>query len=160
MVWHVFSVARRCCRLGGSAELTVLSRLTVQDLILDPARTITRATPVGDLLRESSNEGVCDYVVVNAEGDYEGMVTLDDLQSALLHPEAVPLLQVSEIFRTDLPVVLPSDTLDAVLDKFAHADTDALPVLCDGDDDTVTGLVTRARLMRRYQATLERDRDA
>lgn len=146
-------------RRGGSSDLTVLTRLTVQDLILDPARLVKRALPLGDLLRASADDGVSDFVVVDADDHYAGMVTLDDLQSALLHREAIPLLQVSEVCRTDIPVVLPEDTLDAVLEKFANADTDALPVLSSKDDDTVTGLVTRARLMRRYQAALDRDRD-
>jgi len=146
-------------RRGGSTDLTVLTRLTVQDLILDPARLVKRALPLSDLLRASADDGVSDFVVVDADDQYAGMVTLDDLQSALLHREAIPLLQVSEVCRTDIPIVLPEDTLDAVLEKFANADTDALPVLSSKSDDTVTGLVTRARLMRRYQAALDRDRD-
>ena len=145
-------------RRGGSSDLTVLSRLTVQDLILEPARTVLRSDGVGDLLRDSDREGVSDFVVVDKNGTYAGMITMDDLQAALLYREAIPLLQVSEISRTDLPTVMPEDTLDVVLERFAHADTDALVVL--SEDDDITGLVTRARLMRRYQAALDRERDA
>lgn len=144
-------------RIGGSSDMTVLTRLTVQDLILDPARIITLKLPVSDVLRHSEDDGVCDFVVVDEHGGYVGMVTMDDLQAALIHREAIPLLQVSEICRTDLPTVLPEDTLDTVLEKFANADSDALVVLSDGEDDNITGLVTRARLMRRYQAALDRE---
>ena len=144
-------------RMGGSSDMTVLTRLTVQDLILDPARIIDLKLPVGDVLRQSEDDGACDFVVVDEHGGYAGMVTMDDLQAALLHREAIPLLQVSEICRTDLPTVMPQDTLDMVLEKFSHADSDALVVLSDGEDDSITGLVTRARLMRRYQAALDRE---
>ncbi|MCH2136974.1 MAG: chloride channel protein [Phycisphaerales bacterium] len=147
-------------RLGGSADMTVLTRLTVQDLILDPARVIGLKLPVSDVLRQSEDEGASDFVVVDEHGGYVGMVTMDDLQAALLHREAIPLLQVSEICRSDLPTVVPEDTLDTVLERFANAQSDALVVLKDGEDDQITGLVTRARLMRRYQAALDRDRHA
>jgi CIC family chloride channel protein len=145
-------------RMGGSSDMTVLTRLTVQDLILDAARIIQLNMPVGDVLRQSEDDGVCDFVVVDEHGGYAGILTMDDLQAALLHREAIPLLQVSEICRRDLPTVVPEDTLDTVLEKFSHADTDALVVLGDGEDDNITGLVTRARLMRRYQAALDRER--
>ncbi|MCH2138736.1 MAG: chloride channel protein [Phycisphaerales bacterium] len=140
-------------RMGATSDLTVLSRLTVHDLILDVARTVRRSAPLGDVLRDNEDHGVCDFVVVDAQGNYVGMITLDDLQAALLHREAVPLLQVSEVCRTDLPVVGPDDSLDKVLEQFTHADTDTLAVVADGH---VTGMVTRARLMRRYQAALDR----
>jgi CBS domain-containing protein len=84
------------------------------------------------------------------------MVTGADLRAALVYREAIPLLQVSELQRGDLPVVTPDETLDVVLDKFSRHDVASLPVLEDSQG-RVQGLITRARLMRSYQGALSRD---
>jgi CBS domain-containing protein len=59
---------------------------------------------------------------------------------------------VGELMRTGLPTVTRDDTLDVVLDKFSRHDVSSLPVVDTGE--RVKGVITRARLMRKYQAAL------
>ena len=48
-------------------------------------------------------------------------------------------------------------TLDVVIDKFALHDVQSLAVLDDAGDGSVLGLITRERLMQRYQTALAGD---
>jgi len=146
-------------RLGGAGDLTILSRLTVEDLILDPPHIVRTGDAASTLIAEAESAGAADFVVLDDEGLYAGMVTDQDLRAALVYREAIPLLQVSELTRSDLPFVTPDETLDVVLEKFSRSDVDALPVLIDGDPSRASGLVTRTRLMKRYQAALDIDHD-
>jgi CBS domain-containing protein len=49
---------------------------------------------------------------------------------------------------------MPDETLDTVLHKFAEHDVSSLVVVDDRKGDAVLGLITRARLMRRYEQAL------
>jgi CIC family chloride channel protein len=142
-------------RFGGGGEMSALCRLTVQDLLLNEAVTIPSASPATDLVDLAESTGAADFVAVDSHGHYLGMVTSQDLKAALVFREALPLLQVSELIRSDLGIITPDDTLDTVLEKFAANDVDALPVLVDGDLGRISGLVTRRRLMKRYQSALD-----
>jgi CIC family chloride channel protein len=146
-------------RLGTSGDLTILARLTIQDLILETPRMVSCHDSAAILVEQAEQLGAGDFIVLGDEGEYCGMVTNQDLKSALVFREAIPLLQVSELLRSDLPIVGEEETLDVVLEKFSRSDVDALPVLIDGDDRRVAGLVTRSRLMKRYQAALDHSDD-
>ena len=94
--------------------------------------------------------------MVDEEGNYEGMVVGADLRTAMLEREAIPLLLVGELERSDLPTIQPEEPLDLVLDKFALHDAHSLPVL-EKREGKALGLITRDALMRRYQQALAED---
>ncbi len=144
-------------RFGGGGEMSALCRLTVQDLLLEEAVTVSAKASADELVQLAESSTATDFVVINTHGQYVGMVTSQDLKATLVFREALPLLQVSELTRTDLGMVTPDDTLDTVLEKFASTNVDALPVLVDGQLTRISGLVTRRRLMKRYQSALEED---
>jgi CBS domain-containing protein len=75
------------------------------------------------------------------------------MRTTLLQREAIPLMIVGELMRTDLPTVTRDETLDRVLDKFARHDVASLTVI--GDDNRIQGLVTRSRLIKQYHQALE-----
>ncbi|MEM7229283.1 MAG: chloride channel protein [Planctomycetota bacterium] len=144
-------------RLGAMSDLTILRRLLVRNVPLMPAITVNTDDSAQRLLDLSERHAVTDFVVTDDHGTYIGLVTHTDLQSALVFREAIPLLQVHELQRSDLPTVSSDDPLDLVLDKFAKLDVQSLPVLDDNDSGRVIGLITRSRLMTVYQHELSRD---
>jgi predicted transcriptional regulator len=85
------------------------------------------------------------------------MVVSDDFREALVYRESIPLLQVSELTRCDLPTISLEETLDVILDKFSRSDTQSLVVL--DEQENISGLITRSRLMSRYQQALDADAD-
>jgi predicted transcriptional regulator len=101
------------------------------------------------------SEGTCDFVVVDDHNKYCGMVTSEDLRAALVYREAIPLLQVSELQRSDLPTISNEETLDIVLDKFSRSDVESLVLLNELGD--IEGVITRSQLMKRYQVALDED---
>jgi CBS domain-containing protein len=84
------------------------------------------------------------------------MVTGEDVRTALLQPEAIPLLLVGELMRRDLPTVTPEETLDVVLEKFAHCDVTSLPVVETVDNKRkVLGVLTRRQVMEYYHEAID-----
>ena len=167
---YTLKLRRRGVRIGSATDLTILRRITVNEVEHQVARFVQANDPLQrliDLASETARQadqqagsagftGAVDFVVVDENDVYQGMVTGRDVHAALLQPEAVKLLLVGELIRTAVSTVAPDDTLDLVFDKFATNDVETLPV-CDPNDETrVTGLITQRAAMHQYHAELDR----
>lgn len=154
---YTLNLTRMGIRIGSMSDLTLLRRLTVRDVRLMPAVTVHLDESAQRLLELSERHAVTDFVVLNDAREYAGLVTSDDLREALVYREAIPLLQVNELTRDDLPLINRDDTLDVVLDLFSRHDTQSLPVVDDDDDTIAAGVITRSALLARYQTALSRE---
>lgn len=144
-------------RLGLMSDLTILRRMTVSDVALREPVLVRENDPAQTLLDASEERGVSNFIVIDDRGAYAGMVTAEGLKAALHHPEAIPLLQVNELERCNLPTCTTDECLDTVLEKFSRNDVDALAVFSAEDVEHPMGLITRSRLMQVYQAELDRE---
>jgi chloride channel protein, CIC family len=148
---YTLGLRRRGAPIGAIGDLTLLRRLTVEQVDLEPASVVRSSDPFQRVLDLRSETGSGDFVVVDRRGDYCGMVVSDDIQTALMEREAVPLLLVGEVMRPEVPVVRNTDDLSHALDTFARHDVEHLPVAFAKSPGRVIGLMSRGALMRRYQ---------
>jgi CIC family chloride channel protein len=139
-------------RMGRLSDMTLLRRLTVGDVPLAEPVVVHQGEPAQRLIDLAGDYSAIDYVVCDPNETYCGMVVGHDVHNVLLEREAVPLMIVDELMRDDLPTVSADESLDTVLDKFALHEVSSLPVV--NADGTMTGVITRARLMHVYQQTL------
>ena len=152
---YTFKLSRLGVRLGSMSDLTVLRRLTPEDLNVQPATCVQFSDSAQHLVDLMESTGIAEFVVKDDHGKYCGMVTSEDLRSALVYRESIPLLQVSELQRSDLPTITNEETLDIVLDKFTKSDVQSLVILSDRGE--IMGLISRSSLMSRYQIALDED---
>jgi len=151
---YTAALRRRGLRIAGASQLQMLQRMTVEQLTLEPATTILESDPFQRVLDLMNQRGVGDFVVIDSGGRYTGMLTSADIDTALMQPEAIPLIIVSELMRPDLPRVHTTDDLATVMDHFVRSDANRIPVFLPGVEGRVIGMVTRAGIMRRYQAAM------
>lgn len=151
---YTLKLRRRGVRMGTLADLTILRRITVDDVERQPAPIVRLHDPLQKLLDLAAETDAADFVVVDEDGAYQGLVVADDIKTALLQPEAVPLLLVEELLRSGVPPVTRRESLDSVLDKFARTHVPALAVSLDRDASHIEGLITRQAVIDRYQQEL------
>lgn len=152
---YTLKVRRRGVRIGHLSDLTVLRRISVADVPLAKPVTVRPDDPAQRLLNLAELHGDDDFVVVDHEDRYIGMITGEDLRMTLLQVEALPLLVVSEIMRTDLPTTTRSETLDEVMEEFSRHNASSLAVLDEHGEGRVLGVITRSRMMRQYHMALQ-----
>ncbi|MEM1209638.1 MAG: chloride channel protein [Planctomycetota bacterium] len=140
-------------RHGSNADMTLLRRLVVDDVPLQPAVILHPEEPASRLVELLEDYAATDFVVCDDSDHYTGMIVGQDLRTTLLQREAIPLMICGELARTNLPTVSPGETLDQVLDKFSQHDVASLAVV--DTTMTVRGLLSRSRLIRHYQRLLE-----
>lgn len=152
---YTLTLRLRGVRIGGAADLSLLRRLTVEQVPLEPAAIFHAEDPFQRVVDLVADTGEADFVVVDGHGVYEGLITEDDVQATLIAREALPLLLVEDVMRRGVPLVRSTDDLSTVLDAFTRHDVEHLPVCLPSSPGKVIGLVSRAALMRKYQAVLK-----
>ena len=141
----------------GQAAATLLHRLTVEQVDLEPARAVRLTDPLAGVLGTvaAARDGTAEVVVTEADGrTYAGLITGRDLQTAVWERDAAPLLVAGDLTRADVPTVSTSDDLASVLDLLTATDLPRLPVTLPGAPDRVIGMISRAGLMRRYHRAI------
>ncbi|MEY2715551.1 MAG: hypothetical protein RIT24_1894 [Planctomycetota bacterium] len=137
-------------RLGSSTDMSALRRLRVSDVQLKEPVIVRGSASASSLVALA--DGSEEFVVLDDAGKLEGMVGSRDLRIALVHREALPLLQVRDIARTNIRPVDLDMPLDQALDLLERG-----PLPVKGDGGEVTGVLTRSRLMRAWRRRLERE---
>lgn len=156
---YTAKLRRQGVLLGGSRDLTLLRKVAVSSVARTPLppEPIYPSDPLSKLITLHANYNVPDFPVVDQSGRYIGMVTGADIRTALIDREAIPLLLVAELLRTDLPTITVDESLDSVLDKFATHEVASLCLLDPAAPDRPLALISRSKVMRRYQELLEED---
>ena len=119
---YTLSLRQRGLNVAGGAEGSLLHRLTVEQVDLDPATILKLDDPFQRILELMATTHATDFPVADDSGDYAGMVVAEDVRTAMLEREAIPLLLVEELFRRDIPAIKTSDDLATTMDQFARLD--------------------------------------
>lgn len=151
---YTMALRERGVRLNAGGDAILLRRLSVEQVELDPAVMVHASDTLQHLLDLKAKMGTSNFVVIDKSGDYTGLVAEDDIYTALVQREAVPLLLAGELMRPDVPLIRNTDDLASVLAIFSRHDVDYLPVSLEQSPGKVIGLISRAGLMRRYQMQL------
>ena len=78
----------RGIRFGSSSDVSILHRVTVEQVTLEPLSAVKLDTPLEKILELTGQTGVMDFVVFDSSGNYAGMVVAGDLGTTLLQREA------------------------------------------------------------------------
>ena len=144
--------------LGSAVGMSALQRVGVDQLRLAPAAIARPDETLSTVLHRSHADKIDDFVVLDARGVYLGLLTINDLKTVLLEPEAAPLLLVGEVLRSDVTPLNFHETLEAALAMFSKFEVSHLAVLDDmagpGKPPALLGMLSRAELMRRYYQEL------
>jgi CIC family chloride channel protein len=151
---YTMSLRQRGVHVGTSGDLHLLQRLYVEQVALEPAVALRDTDPLQRAVDLTVSSNAVDFIVVDKEGSYLGMLLSEELKTALIDREALPLLVVSEIMRVDVPVICAGDSLADALDQFAIHDVARLPVAVSKTTGKIFGVLSRSALMRRYYSAL------
>ena len=148
---YTLSLRSRGVRQGNARDFSLLRRITVEQVPLAPVAVVSDSDPLQHLLDLSAMTSNYDFVVSDQQGRYEGMVLSAALNPVLMDRDAVPLLVVGDVMRSDIPPVRTTDDLAAVFDAFSQFDVSHLPVCVPQDSKKIIGLISRSALIRKYQ---------
>jgi CIC family chloride channel protein len=135
----------------GDFAANVLKEIRVSEILDDLSAydTVEEGTSLQTILSMKSSRQAY-YPVVNREGRFVGIFSLNDLLGVLDETEVWQLLVAGDIAHHEVTTVHPSDTLADVANKFADTSYDELPVVGDTDETRLLGIISRRQLNNAY----------
>lgn len=135
----------------GDFAANVLKEIRVADILDDLTgyETVEESTSLQQILSMKSSRQAY-FPVVDREGRFIGIFSLNDLRAVLDEAEVWQLLVAADIANRDAVTVKPSETLSEVATKFADSSYDELPVVSDTDAGRLLGIMSRRQLNNAY----------
>lgn len=135
----------------GDFQVNVLKEMKVSDIIdnLKHFETVDESTSLQQILAMKSSRQAY-YPVVDRNGRFAGIFSLNDVRAVLDEVEVWQLLVATDIAHHEVLTVHPSETLAEVAGKFAETSYDELPVVADDDEGKLVGMISRRQLNNAY----------
>ncbi|MBK8205960.1 MAG: chloride channel protein [Planctomycetes bacterium] len=135
----------------GDFAANVLKEIRVSEVLGDLTGydTIDEGTSLQQILSMKSSRQAY-YPVVDRDGRFTGIFSLNDVRAVLDSSEVWQLLVAADIARRNVMTVHPSDTLADVANKFETTNYDELPVVGDTDESRLLGIISRRQLNNAY----------
>jgi CIC family chloride channel protein len=147
----------------GEFQIDVLERLTVNE-VMDPDQEVI-SVPTGasfetvlELVADSNQYA---FPVVQADGEVEGMFSINDVRRVMATPEVWPLLVASDLGVTarGMAYLVPDDDLHTAVQRFTALQREILPVLDGPPPAPVIGLLRHHQVMEAYDREIYRLRE-
>jgi CIC family chloride channel protein len=147
----------------GEFQIDVLERLTVAE-VMDPDQAVI-SIPTGasfetvlELVAETDQYA---FPVVDADGEVEGMFSINDVRRVMATPEVWPLLVASDLGVTarGMAYLVPDDDLHTAVQRFTALQREILPVLDGAPPSPVIGLLRHHQVMEAYDDEIHRLRE-
>jgi CIC family chloride channel protein len=92
--------------------------------------------------------------VVNNKGELVGMISFHDVTGAASEGEMSYLLIARDVADTKVDTVVPTDTLDKVLEKMEEEKVGQFPVVAEEGSRKLIGLVLERDVLNAYESEL------
>jgi len=139
---------RRGIQAHQGEDLNILRAIAVQDVLRHDEASICETAPFDALVRLALETRRNVIFTLDGVKRLTGAISLQDLKYVLSHPQE--LMNVHHIidFKQDIAPVPVTQSLDAVVDRFAETGFDRLPVV--DAQNRLVGSVIMSDIMRQY----------
>ena len=131
----------------------VLSLLKIKKLIETDLLTIAPDQTLGDLvsLVKKSRRNI--FPVVNAQNEFKGIITLDDIREIMFDNESQKSVIVERLMHKPPEIVDLEENMESAMRKFERTGAWNLPVL---DKQQYIGVISKSRIFNSYRTRLKR----
>jgi CIC family chloride channel protein len=132
-------------------DKTVLSLLTVEEVLENDCQKVHVDGKLGDLVKAVSQSRRNLFPVINDELDLVGVISLDDIRDILFDTELYDKVKIQEIMNTPPAIISRDEKMEKVLDIFEKTGTWNLPVT---ENNKYVGFISRSKIFSSYRTLL------
>ena len=132
----------------GEYSIPLLQKLFVKDAMTKKVITTNPNSPITEVAEIMAKNGIKGMPVLDDKGRLVGMVTLTDVLQ--LHPDQRATTKVSSIMTKELITTTPDESLYTAFDKMTGNQIGRLPVIGQGENLKLIGIITREDIWRVY----------
>ncbi|MFO7323201.1 MAG: chloride channel protein [Chloroflexota bacterium] len=158
-IYHL-GLARKGIRLSYGRDTDLMQTIMAGDAMTPAAAYLIQASlPAERLEAEFRKRNTHGLIVVDAEGDLFGIVTIQDLARALGNG-GLEGLSAGDICTRDVLTVTPETPISDALRLIGQRDVGRLPVVDARNPRKVVGMLRRHDILRSYDMALQRKLEA
>jgi len=141
-------LARKGIKLKAGHNVNILKEITVVNVMTTPVEVVQEKDLVGNVIKMMHDSKHNGFPVVNDNGELGGIITLQDIREAPV--QGIMEKLVDQLMSKTLVVTFPNETLDDVFQKLNDFDIGHLPVVEEGNEAKLLGIVTRSDVIKAY----------
>ena len=139
--------------LTHDSDQAVLTLLKTSDLVERDFTPVRNDGTLGDLVKVISSSSRSLYPVLDAEGRFQGLVTLDDVRAIMFDSTRYESTKIYSLMKSAPAFVYLDEKMDSVMDKFESTQAWNLPVL--DDENKYLGFVSKSMIFSSYRDQLK-----
>lgn len=139
---------RRGIQAHHGEDLNILRGIAVKDVLRNDEASISETAPFEALVRLALKTARNVIFTLDNHGRLTGVIALQDLKHILSHPDELRHAYHIVDFRVQVTPVPVTQSLDAVVGRFAETELDRLPVV--DSEGRLAGSVIMSDIMRQY----------
>ena len=141
----------------GDFIIDILEQLKVRDALTENGAIISipEKMPLRQILKIVTETTHSYFPILDEKGDFKGMLSMDSIRSILLEEGVLDIIIASDLAITDVLAATLDEDLNSVLRKFTINKMGIIPVVEDGNNSKVIGILSRGELMAAYDREIK-----
>ena len=157
-IFEPYSIYTRRLALKGELithhkDKAVLTLLHLEDFIEHDYQVVTPQMPLGELVKLVSEARHNTFPVCDADGRFQGIVTLDDIRNIMFQPRLYERLTVGEIMIGPLAKIHPQMNMAEVMNLFDNTNAWSLPLI--DQSGIYIGMLSKSHIFKSYRTLLK-----
>ncbi|MBE6331467.1 MAG: chloride channel protein [Bacteroidales bacterium] len=157
-IFEPYSIYTR--RLAQKGELithhkdkAVLTLLHLEDFIEHDYQVVTPDMKLGELVKLVAEARHNTFPVCDADGHFEGIVTLDDIRNIMFQPRLYERMTVADIMIGPLAKIHPDMNMAEVMNLFDNTNAWSLPLI--DQSGQYIGMLSKSHIFKNYRSLLK-----
>ena len=139
--------------LTHDSDQAVLTLLKTEDLVENDFTPVPYDGTLGDMVEAISRSRRNLFPVLDAEGRFQGVVTLDDVREMMFDRSRYDSVRIYTIMKSAPAFVYQDERMESVMDKFESTQAWNPPVL--DDENKYLGFVSKSKIFSSYRDQLK-----
>jgi len=152
---YTLKLVRRGVDTRGLEERSPLRTVTAAQVMTQNYPTILPETPVNDLIARLRKTGHHGFLIADAVGNLQGVVTISDVEAAMAEGD-IKDLTAADIATKNLITAYPDQPLHDVLVKLGAREVGRIPVVDRNNPKRLLGALRRSDIIRAYTKGVRR----
>lgn len=157
-IFEPYSIYTRRLALKGELithhkDKAVLTMLHLEDFIEHDYQVVTPDMPLGELIKLVAEARHNTFPVCDADGHFQGIVTLDDIRNIMFQPRLYDRMTVSEIMIGPLAKINPQMNMAEVMNLFDNTNAWSLPLI--DQSGQYIGMLSKSHIFKSYRTMLK-----
>lgn len=150
---YAMRLARKGELLTHHKDRSVLTLMSLDSIIDKERSRLSPQMNLGQIVQTISTSKSLHFAVVDIKGGLCGVINVNNIRKIIFRSEFYRFYKAEQLMKQPEVTVNTDDSMQVIMDKFAHTDAGTLPVL--NSEGIFVGFVSRTRLYATYRQIMK-----